>query len=112
MNYSRKSTEGWSIAFAILDFLCGIRLLLEMLLVSYNYGELFDADHVRCVLCYCYYKALILCYQSILFWALLTGALCCRPKVLRSFVSWALLLESFTLLLQLKNIEWSVKFLR
>lgn len=40
MNFSYKSTEGWSIGNVLLDFIGGTFSLLQMFLQSYNNGEL------------------------------------------------------------------------
>lgn len=39
MNFRRKSTEGWSIGNVLLDFTGGSFSLLQMFMLSYNYGE-------------------------------------------------------------------------
>lgn len=39
MNYTRKSTEGWSIGNVILDFIGGIGSLVQMFLNAYNYRK-------------------------------------------------------------------------
>ncbi|KAM8888187.1 cystinosin isoform 1-T1 [Synchiropus picturatus] len=39
MNYSRKSTEGWSIGNVLLDFTGGVLSILQMILQSYNNDE-------------------------------------------------------------------------
>ena len=39
MNYTRKSTQGWSIGNVLLDFTGGAFSLLQMFLLSYNNGK-------------------------------------------------------------------------
>lgn len=39
MNYKRKSTIGWSIGNVLLDFVGGMLSMLQMILLSYNYGK-------------------------------------------------------------------------
>lgn len=39
MNYARKTTVGWSIAFVILDLVGGVFSLVQMFLVAYNHNE-------------------------------------------------------------------------
>lgn len=39
MNYSRKSTDGWSIGNVLLDFVGGVGSLLQMFLNAYNYRK-------------------------------------------------------------------------
>ena len=38
LNFRRKSTEGWSIGNVLLDFTGGALSILQMFLLSYNYG--------------------------------------------------------------------------
>lgn len=38
MNYTRKSTIGWSIGNVLLDFTGGILSMLQMMLNAFNYG--------------------------------------------------------------------------
>ena len=46
MNYTRKSTEGWSIGNVLLDFTGGAFSLIQMFLLAYNNGKLY---HITCV---------------------------------------------------------------
>ena len=39
MNFRRKSTVGWSIGNVLLDFTGGTLSILQMFLISYNYGN-------------------------------------------------------------------------
>ena len=39
MNCRRRSTVGWSIGNVLLDFTGGALSILQMFLISYNYGE-------------------------------------------------------------------------
>lgn len=39
MNYSRQSTEGWSIGGVLMDFSGGLFSILQMFLQSYNNGQ-------------------------------------------------------------------------
>ena len=39
MNFRRRSTVGWSIGNVLLDFTGGALSILQMFLISYNYGE-------------------------------------------------------------------------
>ena len=41
LNYTRKSTEGWSIANVLLDFTGGALSVLQMIINGYNYGKLY-----------------------------------------------------------------------
>lgn len=39
MNYRRKSTVGWSIGNILLDFTGGMLSMLQMIIISHNYGK-------------------------------------------------------------------------
>ena len=39
MNCRRRSTVGWSIGNVLLDFTGGALSILQMFLISYNYGQ-------------------------------------------------------------------------
>lgn len=41
MNYQRKSTVGWSIGNVLLDFTGGSLSILQMIILSYNNGNVF-----------------------------------------------------------------------
>ena len=41
MNYTRKSTIGWSITNVLLDFLGGFLSIMQMFLIAYANGQLF-----------------------------------------------------------------------
>ena len=43
MNCRRRSTVGWSIGNVLLDFTGGALSILQMFLISYNYGECRDS---------------------------------------------------------------------
>ena len=42
MNFRRKSTQGWSIGNVLLDFTGGSLSLLQMFLLAYNSGKIFQ----------------------------------------------------------------------
>lgn len=47
MNYKRKSTIGWSIGNIFLDFTGGTLSMLQMIVNSYNYGNIFEMQKFK-----------------------------------------------------------------
>lgn len=45
LNFRRKSTVGWSIGNVLLDFTGGSLSILQMFLISYNYGKTLYVDY-------------------------------------------------------------------